>query len=46
MTPAAADASLWALLAGPFLEFGFMRRALAGCVALSLSCPKAATVPE
>ena len=38
MTPAAADASLWALLAGPFLEFGFMRRALAGCVALSLGC--------
>lgn len=38
MTPAAADVSLWALLAGPFLEFGFMRRALAGCVALSLGC--------
>ncbi|MDO9479149.1 MAG: metal ABC transporter permease, partial [Hydrogenophaga sp.] len=24
-------------LFGPFAEFGFMRRALAGCVALSLS---------
>lgn len=28
---------LWATLAGPFVEFGFMRRALAGCVALSVS---------
>ncbi len=28
---------LWANLAGPFIEFGFMRRALAGCVALSVS---------
>lgn len=27
------------LLAGPFAEFGFMRRALAGCVALSVSAP-------
>jgi zinc/manganese transport system permease protein len=27
------------LLLGPFIEFGFMRRALAGCVALSLSAP-------
>ena len=26
----------WDLLAGPFIEFGFMRRALAGCLALSL----------
>ncbi len=26
------------LLAGPFLEFAFMRRALAACVALSLGC--------
>ncbi len=23
----------------PFLEFGFMRRALAGCLALSVSAP-------
>jgi zinc/manganese transport system permease protein len=28
---------LWSLLVGPFAEFGFMRRALAGCLALSLS---------
>lgn len=27
------------LLLGPFLEFGFMRRALVGCLALSLSAP-------
>ncbi|KQQ48443.1 zinc ABC transporter permease [Methylobacterium sp. Leaf125] len=27
------------LLFGPFLEFGFMRRALVGCLALSLSAP-------
>ena len=27
---------LWDLLVGPFIEFGFMRRALAGCLALSL----------
>ena len=27
---------LWDLLVGPFVEFGFMRRALAGCLALSL----------
>lgn len=27
---------LWNLLVGPFIEFGFMRRALAGCLALSL----------
>jgi zinc/manganese transport system permease protein len=26
-------------LIGPFVEFGFMRRALAGCLALSLSAP-------
>ena len=26
----------WNLLVGPFAEFGFMRRALAGCLALSL----------
>ena len=30
-------AGLWALLIEPFLEFGFMRRALAGCLALSVS---------
>ncbi|MYZ53406.1 zinc ABC transporter permease [Malikia spinosa] len=30
-------AGLWALLVEPFLEFGFMRRALAGCLALSVS---------
>ncbi len=28
---------LWALLVQPFAEFGFMRRALAGCLALSVS---------
>ena len=28
---------LWSLLVEPFLEFGFMRRALAGCLALSVS---------
>ena len=28
---------LWALLVEPFAEFGFMRRALAGCLALSVS---------
>ena len=38
MNAAAADAGLWALLAGPFIEFGFMRRTLARCVALSLGC--------
>lgn len=27
------------LLLGPFVEFGFMRRALVGCLALSLSAP-------
>ena len=27
---------LWDLLVGTFIEFGFMRRALAGCLALSL----------
>lgn len=30
-------AGLWALLVEPFVEFGFMRRALAGCLALSVS---------
>ncbi|MEO0003571.1 MAG: hypothetical protein RLZZ22_1263 [Pseudomonadota bacterium] len=30
-------AGLWSLLLEPFLEFGFMRRALAGCLALSVS---------
>lgn len=29
-------ADLWSLLVEPFIEFGFMRRALAGCLALSL----------
>lgn len=29
---------LYDLLAAPFLEFGFMRRALAACLALSLGC--------
>lgn len=32
-------AGLSDLLVGPFVEFGFMRRALAGCLALSLSAP-------
>ncbi|MHB2165438.1 metal ABC transporter permease [Alsobacter sp. R-9] len=30
------DTGLYALLVGPFADFAFMRRALAGCVALSL----------
>lgn len=34
----AGQSLLWAWLIGPLTEFGFMRRALAGCVALSLSC--------
>lgn len=34
---ALADASLWGWALGPFIEFGFMRRALLGCLALSLS---------
>ena len=38
MTPEVTDSGLWALLIGPLSEFGFMRRALVGCVALSLSC--------
>ncbi|MDO5289976.1 MAG: metal ABC transporter permease [Pseudomonadota bacterium] len=29
---------LWTWLIGPLTEFGFMRRALVGCVALSLGC--------
>lgn len=32
-------ADLADFLIGPFVEFGFMRRALAGCLALSLSAP-------
>ncbi|WP_331288386.1 MULTISPECIES: metal ABC transporter permease [Methylobacteriaceae] len=32
-------ADLTDFLIGPFVEFGFMRRALAGCLALSLSAP-------
>jgi zinc/manganese transport system permease protein len=32
------DTSLWSLLIAPLTEFGFMRRALVGCIALSLSC--------
>lgn len=31
--------SVYDLLLAPFVEFGFMRRALAGCLALSLSAP-------
>ncbi|MDO5691799.1 MAG: metal ABC transporter permease, partial [Pseudomonadota bacterium] len=38
MTPETMDTGLWALLIGPLTEFGFMRRALVGCIALSLSC--------
>ncbi len=38
MTLDTLDTGLWALLVGPLTEFGFMRRALVGCVALSLSC--------
>ena len=38
MSAAAMDVSLWSLLIGPLTEFGFMRRALVGCLALSLSC--------
>lgn len=29
--------AVWQALVGPFVEFGFMRRALVGCLALSLS---------
>jgi len=29
--------ALYDLILGPFLEFGFMRRALMGCIALSIS---------
>ncbi len=32
------DTGLWALLVAPLTEFGFMRRALVGCVALALGC--------
>jgi len=32
------DTGLWALLVAPLTEFGFMRRALVGCLALSLGC--------
>ncbi len=32
-----AETDLFSLLAGPFAEFSFMRRALAGCLILSLS---------
>lgn len=38
MTPDTLDSGLWSLLIAPLTEFGFMRRALAGCVALALSC--------
>ncbi|MBP7451384.1 MAG: metal ABC transporter permease [Ottowia sp.] len=38
MSGDAFDAGLWGLLIGPLTEFGFMRRALVGCIALSLSC--------
>ena len=36
MTPETMDTGLWALLVGPLTEFGFMRRALVGCLALAL----------
>ncbi len=32
------EGGLWALLVAPLTEFGFMRRALVGCLALSLGC--------
>ena len=38
MTPEVLDAGLGSLLLGPLAEFGFMRRALVGCLALSLGC--------
>ena len=38
MTPDALDTGLWAWLIGPLVEFGFMRRALVGSLALSLGC--------
>ncbi len=38
MTVDALDSGLWALLVGPLVEFGFMRRALVGSVSLSLGC--------
>ena len=34
--------SLQSLLITPFVEFGFMRRALVACLALGLSCGPAA----
>lgn len=33
------EGPIWEGLVGPFVEFGFLRRALVGCVALSLSAP-------
>ena len=38
MTADALDTGLWAWLIGPLVEFGFMRRALVGSLALSLGC--------
>ncbi len=38
MTPDPLGTGLWALLVGPLVEFGFMRRALVGSLALSLGC--------
>lgn len=35
---AALDTGLWAMLVAPLTEFGFMRRALVGSMALSLGC--------
>ena len=32
------EGGLWALLVAPLTEFGFMRRALVGCLALALGC--------
>jgi zinc/manganese transport system permease protein len=36
--------TLYDLALGPFAEFGFMRRALVGCLALALSCGPIGTV--
>ena len=40
------DTGLWALLVAPLTEFGFMRRALVGCVALALGCARTPAWPR
>jgi zinc/manganese transport system permease protein len=36
--------TLYGLALGPFAEFGFMRRALVGCLVLALSCGPIGTI--